>query len=864
MRRPNKLSFLIISVLTIICSNMSFGQEYLGNVRNFGVEDGLSHHDTRDVELDERGLIWVATRNGLNRFDGRNFKSYGLNNGIKKEYVDYLFADGPVMWCIHFKESAPEFETLTLFHTEEEVVIDFNEWTGISEFAIESIKDVFFTPEGMAFLVEIDHRNHWYIKTKTSELTRLPFDPVQYEVVGYLKYSNSFWLYDDKRNVILSVSESGEIKQTVWSSKFYDFKGRFICGVGSEKNGIWFYSGDSLYTIKNDSLIPLDFTETWLSQINKKVYWVSNFYSIHLESGAYWYSYDNTCVLTDPNGRILYNAGNKVKSASQKDRIVGNTILQCTNEGLSIIQLSPSNFNNILAGKFTRGVRGISQIQNDYLFCSDGGVFLWNELRPTESQRIYISGLSTIPVEDGAYFSSYNEIIKVNQSGEIERKYIVPEIFECWSMADIGQELILSGIGLLALNKNTGKIRQITSQDHPELNDATFYQIIKDKKQNALWLCGTNGVFKYSVEKDSIYRVLELLSTSDIRSILVDDVKNEIWLSEYNKGLIRHSVSENSFESFNFSVDHRNIIHAIYKGLQNKLWLSTESGIVSFNTIDQTHRAYLKNDGICNNEFNRTSYFKDNNGRLFFGGVNGIASFKPHEELVEKTDNRLSLFITDVWLFKNETNTLEQVTNEFRAHENITLKPKDRFLSFGLATNSLEFSDKIKFSYSLDDNNWIPIKSNMLEFSGLPFGSHKVLVKADLPNGNNIGSTLEFEVYVDSPIYFKWWFIALTISILILFSILIIYYRTIRLQKQKTQLELEVKNRTKEIVKDKEIIEKQAEELKSLDELKSKFFANVSHELRTPLTLISGPLSAVLETEDYQLPQQAIDQLKIT
>jgi len=62
-----------------------------------------------------------------------------------------------------------------------------------------------------------------------------------------------------------------------------------------------------------------------------------------------------------------------------------------------------------------------------------------------------------------------------------------------------------------------------------------------------------------------------------------------------------------------------------------------------------------------------------------------------------------------------------------------------------------------------------------------------------------------------------------------------------RLNKEKETLELEVAKRTEQIQKDKTLIEQQASDLKQLDQMKSRFFANISHDFRTPLTLITGP-----------------------
>ncbi|MEM6379366.1 MAG: ATP-binding protein, partial [Bacteroidota bacterium] len=101
------------------------------------------------------------------------------------------------------------------------------------------------------------------------------------------------------------------------------------------------------------------------------------------------------------------------------------------------------------------------------------------------------------------------------------------------------------------------------------------------------------------------------------------------------------------------------------------------------------------------------------------------------------------------------------------------------------------------------------------------------------------------------PIYLQWWFL---LSLLIASGVgvyLFYQYRTRNLLEQKTLLEKEVRQRTRQLEADKVIIEQQAEELKQLDETKSRFFANVSHELRTPIQLIQGPIQSVLKDNQF-------------
>ncbi|MFM8373680.1 MAG: ATP-binding protein, partial [Bacteroidota bacterium] len=98
------------------------------------------------------------------------------------------------------------------------------------------------------------------------------------------------------------------------------------------------------------------------------------------------------------------------------------------------------------------------------------------------------------------------------------------------------------------------------------------------------------------------------------------------------------------------------------------------------------------------------------------------------------------------------------------------------------------------------------------------------------------------------PFYLTWPFLALVLLMILLTAWIIGNRRAIQLKKANQRLEEEVRHRTRKIESDKQLIEHQARELLSLDEMKSRFFTNITHELRTPLTLILGPVQSILKS----------------
>jgi signal transduction histidine kinase len=184
-------------------------------------------------------------------------------------------------------------------------------------------------------------------------------------------------------------------------------------------------------------------------------------------------------------------------------------------------------------------------------------------------------------------------------------------------------------------------------------------------------------------------------------------------------------------------------------------------------------------------------------------------------------------------------------TAELLACNSIWLSPQNKSFVLKILFPDYQSPKDNLFAYRIEGlhENWIYQASNVLQINALPYGSFTLHVKAQGANGHWVSRELRLPLTVLRPFYLRWWFLTACIGLLACF----IWWR-IRMLKQATmRLEAEVKKRTHQIEQDKQLIEKQALELRQLDELKSRFFANMAHELRTPITLILGPLKKLLQ-----------------
>ena len=405
-------------------------------------------------------------------------------------------------------------------------------------------------------------------------------------------------------------------------------------------------------------------------------------------------------------------------------------------------------------------------------------------------------------------------------------------------------------------------------EKHRELQEFTglngFSEFQKDNKKwhiltrkNEMWVATETGLYLIEKGKGITERYHSsgegkfYLPSSRIQHIYIDKA-GVFYLATANKGLIVWNRKTGDVQEVNRKNGlYSNDTYATFEDEFGFLWVSSEIGLIQLDKEFLHPKIYLKQDGLKHEEFNKVSFFKNKNGKIYFGGLNGVIGFHP-KDFKNRGQQDVNFEISEVKMLSVGERTFENITNKYKEEGEVVFHKKNQAVQIKFSLQDYLHHDEITYRYKIKGQNkdWINIKGNDLLINRMIHKRYQLVVQA-------IGKSNAFEpkemtiiLNVIRPIYFNWWFVLGLFFIISLGSYFSYQWRIQILKERQIELENTVSERTKKIEEDKAVIEEQAEQLKELDEVKSRFFANISHELRTPLTMILGPLSRVLKRNE--------------
>ena len=382
--------------------------------------------------------------------------------------------------------------------------------------------------------------------------------------------------------------------------------------------------------------------------------------------------------------------------------------------------------------------------------------------------------------------------LKEKQFENINRKFPGTTFYDELRITSLASDTDNLWVG----SKENGVFRYDFSSDtivHPprEYNDTILISsryvnaLLLDRTGN-LWIGGWGGGVSF-LRKDSVKWIRYLHDKNNPKSLsnniihtLFQDEFGTIWVGT-NQGLNKLiKAKSDDFNSFDeefvqyFRKDGlpNDVIYAIEEDLDGNLWISTNHGLSKFDIETEQFTNFHVRDGLQSNQFNANSSLRLHDGAMIFGGINGFNLFYPSEIQID-------LYQPPVLITKLETHGKNLNVDSVRALGNRLVLPYNRnFLSIEFAALEFIAPQKIRYSYILEgvDQRFIDSEGRRFaNYTNLDPGSY--IFRLRNTNRDGIWNDREtlLSVTILPPLWMRWWFILMAVSLIT--GLIYLFYR---------------------------------------------------------------------------------------
>jgi ligand-binding sensor domain-containing protein/signal transduction histidine kinase/DNA-binding response OmpR family regulator len=876
----NTFFFKKIVVLAIVCfqaySCLAQNSPNL-KFKKYGIEDGLSQVTSKCLLEDEQGYIWIGTQDGLNRFDGYSFKIFRNDpektGSLSSSYINCMIqlTNGQIIigTTAGINRYYAQKESFDVYQNQPEKTnsLSHNNVTALLE---DSKGRIWAGTENGLNLIDLEtwtferYRNN---PNSSNSLSNNFIKSLMEDKAGniWVGTKNGLNLLNEESQSFLSFhpdsSKPSSLSDNEITKIFQDRDGQIWVGTTNGLNRLdsngsfrrYVHDSSDLSSISDDHILSI-FQDTsdnlWIGTSN---------------GGLNLYNYSaSTFVRYQHNADDPSSISNNTIWSMIEDR-TGNLWIGVSNSGINFHDPRTQNFEHIKyqpnsnVSLLDNAVRSILLDDEEQLWVgSFTGLTVINRrnnrtrhyqhnaddpnslnanyvisLFQDHQNRIWIGTSKGLNIYD----PQHDQFIRYQGNQEIPIKNLIVETI----MEDYTKGLWIGTYknGMYQIDLEKGFIKKHIIKEDSDDNQPKITTLFQDSKQR-IWAGTDAGLYLLNPQKESFEKVNHkskgqgAISNVYIMNIS-EDLKGNIWIGTTGGFNLLDSDTD-IFKSYHTKNGLSNdVIYGVLVDAKGFIWLSTNKGINRFDPETEVFTIYDQDDGLQSNEFNSRAYHKDKNGFLYFGGVNGLSVFHPDSV----SDNTVlpPVVLTDFLLFNKPVNISDTsvLTISLNHLDEIILDYDQSMFAFEFSALNYKQPEKNKFAYKLHPFNkdWIytNFKDRKAVFTSVPPGNYTFQVKASNDDGywNEKGRSIQIRIL--PPWWLTWWAITLYMLISILTIGLIVYFQWRRVQ---------LKNRLK-------LEQKEAEQFKILDQLKTQFFSNITHEFRTPLTLIIGPSEQILK-----------------
>jgi len=823
-------------------------------------DDGLPNNTASSVCQDYKSFIWIATKNGLCKYDGQNVSTYYISDKIGKNDIisnqmQYVFEDGRKrLWAVSqsdmilYNRNMDRFESVLHYDTENSF---------IRTICCDNENNVYAAGNDLLKYDEEKHKFEPVLKNEkkiNKSITSLAMDKEGLLWAGTMfeglicvdaKNRKSNYYYHDNKNPYSVISNKilslyKDSKEQLW--------------IGTEDKGICLYDSDSKRFISFAGF-P-DVCVRAFAEDPEGNIWIGT------EEGLYIYSPETgTFANYKQNYSDKYSLNDNAIYAIFRDK-EDNMLVGTYFGGINILPNSFRHFHyynygnsdQFLSGKVVRQIVG-DNAGNLWIATEDGGLDYYNRqtdrfeyFKPDKNHNsISYHNVHSLLLDSrqnlwaGTYLGGLNRYdLKTKQFTHYSHKNYPNMIADnVFSLIEDKEDRIWVGTtnGLTIYSRETNMFTRFKPQ---RFGAKPVNHLLQDSEGDIWIATRKNGLFCYNKNTDNLSNFIHTSNKNSIPdnyiNYIFEDSKKNIWIGTYEDGLCKYNKQTESFTVYNETNGlSSNTVFGIIESNSGNLWISTNNGLSCMDVVNGTFTNYSVSEGLPNKQFNYNSVYKDPQGILYFGSINGMIAFDPED--METTEYTPHVEFTDFKIFGKSIDPDENkspLSKNIEEVEEIHLNSKQaQSFTLEFTVPTLSHSNSTFFAIKLNtDNSWSYIgQQRHVTYANLPHGKYRIMVKAAF-NNNWTGDkpTKSITIIIDPPFWLSP--VAYLIYTLVVAGIAIFFYNFLRSrQKEKNLILLER-------------LEK--EKIKEVNNLKLNFFTNISHELKTPLSLILTPLQSFL------------------